>query len=759
MAEVHSAANSVKTVCVPRMRKAVARIILAVFLLFPVMNLVMFSPSQAVETRNKKAKVVMVIVNRVTVEDITDKRYKNIGRLISMGGLGLMTINTGRDFTDINAYVTLGGGDRFIGSILSGEGYNRDETLADGSSAGEVYLRHTGKSPGAAEVLSTSIAATLKANGKRYTVSTPGLLGKVLHDAGLKTAVIGNSDTDPAGPVNRLAVNIAMDDLGRVDEGNVSRELLAKDPRAPFGWRSDYQKLGKELDRVWDTSDFIVIETGDTLRANENSNQLMKRMVEQHRFRALQDCDRFIGTLLPRIDDYTTVMMVTPLPHAQALRDGVRVTPLVAAGGGLGANGVLTSGSTRQMGLVANYDVTATVVSQLGAKMNEGILGLPVTSFSKGQPISHIKELSGWLTANSRQRTGVLYYFTRYQWIIYGLLFILLLSGYFRNKAVLRRLGLLRGLLAGILVYPLAILLVPLTGSANPWLTIFLSLLITALIAYLVTRVRDDLKMFFFIAVINVAPSIIDVLAGGHLMNKAALSYDIVAGGRFYGIGNEYMGVVIGAAILGASALLQLTPDHRKKVLSFIGLAFVGLIVFFAAPGAGSKAGGALTATAGFGVTMYRYLDSRLKLRSGLLLISALLLGVAVLAAVNYLFPAGEESHIGRAFQNLFQGNFVVIWQIAVRKLMANIYLLRHSPFSIILFLQALIWLALLLRNRTQVQAMLTRLPYLQAGMSGIFCGALAAITLNDSGVIGAPLLLNYLTVPFTWLVIRQPAN
>ena len=741
-------------ISIPRMKRPVAVTILAVFLLSLMMSSGMTALSFAEES--PKPKVVMVIVNRVTAEDITSEKYTNIRRLISMGGLGLMTINTGRDFTDINSYVTLGGGDKFIGSILAGEGYNRDEILPDGFKAGEVYSRNTGKSTGGAKVLNTSIAATLKANQKRYTVSSPGLLGKVLHAAGLRTAVIGNSDFDPAGPANRLAVNIAMDELGRVDEGNVSRDLLLKDPLVPSGWRTDYVKLGQELDRLWNLSDFIVLETGDSIRTNEYSSQLMKRMVEQHRITALREVDNFIGTLLPKVDDNTIIMLVTPLAHAQALRDGVRVTPLVVAGGGMSAGSILTSRSTRQKGIVANFDVTATVISHLRAKTSEGIVGLPITGISENKPVSYINQLGNWLTTNSRQRIGVLYYFTRYQWVVYALLFLLLVSRHYLKNTVRRKIGLVRGLLTGILVYPLAILLAPLTGTANPWQTIFLSLLIMALITYIVTRVRDDRVLFLIIAVINVIPAVGDVLAGGYLMNKAALSYDVVVGGRYYGIGNEYMGVVIGAAIIGVSALLQLAPDSRKAVLPLIGLSFIGLIVFFAAPGAGSKAGGALTATVGFGVTMYRFLGSRFKLRSGLLLILALGLGVAVLAAVNYLFPAGEQSHIGRAFHSLFQGKFIVIWQITVRKLMANLYLARHSPFSTILILQSLIWLALFFRNREKLRSILAGAPYLKAGMSGMVFAAVAAIALNDSGVIGAPLLLNYLTVPFALLTIES---
>ena len=698
-----------------------------------------------------RPKVIMVVVNRITVNDITDNRYQNIKRLLSRSSLGLMTINTGGDYSDVNSYVSLGGGDKFIGSALAGESYNRDEILADGSKAYEAYSRNTGKSPGNSRVLNTTIAATLRVNQKRYTVSTPGWLGSVLHDAGLKTAVIGNSDIRFTDQPNRLAVTIAMDDLGRVDEGNVSKDLLKNDTDFPYGWRTDYGKLQTELDRVWPASDFIVVETGDTVRANNSIDEQMIKMVEYHRYRALKEVDGFIGSLLEKKYQNTMIMIVTPLPDTQALRDGVRLTPLIINGGSAAAGGVLTSPSTRQQGLVANYDVTAAVADYLGVKKAEGVEGLPILGLSEISTAqsTYVRDMSAWLTANSLQRVGVLFYFIRFQWIVYFLVFLQVIFRYYRM------IGLARGLLAGILIYPLAILLAPLTGSVNPWLTISLSLVLLALITYLLTRIRDDLKLYLAVSIVTVVPSVVDVLTGGNLMKKAALSYDVVMGGRFYGIGNEYMGVVIGAAILGLAALIQLLPGSRRKVIPFVGLIFVGLVVFFAAPGVGTKAGGALTAMVGFALTTYKFTGRKITWRSVLLLFSALAAGVGVLALVNFVFPAGEQSHIGRAFNNLFEGNLIIIWQITIRKLLANYYLLQHSPFSTVLLLQLFVWCGLLFRNRSQLDTLGKQMPFLKAGFVGMFFGALAAIAFNDSGVIGAALLLNYLIAPLVLQVLR----
>lgn len=735
----------------PRVKRWVAVMVMLAVLVSLAVDMVAVMPAAAAGT--DRPKVVMVIVDRITVEDLLAQGYPNIRRLIEAGGLGLMTVNTGGDYSDIHAYVSLGGGDKFVGSALTGDSYNRDEILNDGAKALDAYRRNTGRDPGHSRILNTSIAATLKVNRKRYTVSTPGHLGSLLHQAGLKTAVIGNADLAAEMPPNRLAVSVAMDDVGRVDEGNVGREMLMKDPAAPFGRRTDYGRVSAELDRVWDTSDFIIVESGDTVRVNENSDQIMKRMVGYHRTRALKEVDSFIGTLVPRIDRNTLIMLVTPMPHVQALRDGIRLAPVIMSGGKITPGSVLTSPSTRQQGLLANFDVTATVISHLGQKRSEGIIGLPAVSVHVRDQIKHIKDTYNWLSTSSLQRAGVLLYFTRYQWIIYFLVFLMVIFRRFPQ------LELMRLLLAAILMYPSVILLLPLTGYVNPTLTILLSLVLVAIAAFAITRIRDELTLLLATGIVNVATPLIDVLSGGYLMKRAALSYDLIAGGRFYGIGNEYMGVVIGGAILGATALIQLLPRAGKKLLPIIGLTFIGLIVFFASPAAGSKAGGALTAMIGFGVAMHRYLGGRVKLWSVLLLAAGLIVGLGVLAAVNFYLPAGEQSHIGRAFENLFSGEFFLIWQIALRKLMANLYLLQHSPFTVIIILQALVLAGLYFRNREYLKTIFEQTPYLKSGFIAMLFGALAAIALNDSGAIAAPLMLNYLVLPLVMMVMKLKAE
>ena len=50
---------------------------------------------------------------------------------------------------------------------------------------------------------------------------------------------------------------------------------------------------------------------------------------------------------------------------------------------------------------------------------------------------------------------------------------------------------------------------------------------------------------------------VVDVLLGAPIIKNSILGYDPIVAARFYGIGNEYMGVLIGTTLIGTTGLLD----------------------------------------------------------------------------------------------------------------------------------------------------------------------------------------------------------
>src|SRR5690606_15577095 len=65
---------------------------------------------------------------------------------------------------------------------------------------------------------------------------------------------------------------------------------------------------------------------------------------------------------------------------------------------------------------------------------------------------------------------------------------------------------------------------------------------------------------FVALSLATAAALVADVTQGAPLIKSSLLGYDPITGARFYGIGNEYMGVLIGTTLVGATGLLDRFP-------------------------------------------------------------------------------------------------------------------------------------------------------------------------------------------------------
>ena len=82
-------------------------------------------------------------------------------------------------------------------------------------------------------------------------------------------------------------------------------------------------------------------------------------------------------------------------------------------------------------------------------------------------------------------------------------------------------------------------------------------------LAILVNR-KIGLNPFIFICIATAGTILIDLVNASYLQKQSILGYDPIVGARFYGIGNEYMGVLIGSLIFGTTAAVQYCPNNRR---------------------------------------------------------------------------------------------------------------------------------------------------------------------------------------------------
>ncbi|TCP55415.1 hypothetical protein EV586_10367 [Tumebacillus sp. BK434] len=680
-------------------------------------------------------QVVIVVIDGLWQGAISEEETPNLIRLQQMGAVGVMNHNTLSKQNDVNTYLTIGAGSKASAPIGHVRAYGLTEPVKEEqrpATGRDLYLRHLGREPQGEIVVPQIPQIRAAAESANYKL-LPGQLGDAVHDLGGRTAVFGN--TDHGAATHRPAALIAMDSGGTVDLGSLPDGLLPDGTR-PFGVRTDYAALERQFLQARREAALIVLETGDAGRVRAMRDQMTDEQAERAYRQAIREADGLIGKLLPAVGPQLLLAVVSPA--ANPLPEAPTLSPVILAGGAISPGSLLTSGTTKRDGLIANYDLAPTFVQALGGDAQDyPFLGQPVSA----QPVSGTLAAADQLdriVENMLLPSGMRRLLVRPWLNIWIGAAALILFGTIFRQAWLRYVTPVAELL---LIFPLVWLYVPLfhplTGQDITLYTILLALAAWGGLQL----IRQPLQRYGALAGLTVLTLLGDMLLGAPLMKESVFSYDPVVGARYYGIGNEYMGLLLGAALLLLNVLLALYPGKGK--LGTLVL-FFAIVLLFAAPSFGTNAGGAMAAAIGGSYAFLQVCNVRMTLRNWLWIGGGAAVGLGLLFALNL---GGEQTHIGRAATLLLGGNFAEVWQILQRKVELNLHLLRVSAWGKLL----LLFIATLLVWRLKRAGS----PFLLHNFKTQLVTAAAAFLVNDSGVVAAAIILLFAVVPL--LSIREP--
>ena len=203
------------------------------FLIFIAAVILLASPMTSLA-----GKLVIITIGGASLDKVTSPGLPNISRLIQRGAVGVMNVRPAKKLSgvgnsQISGYsmagscATIGAGTRVGVTTEASAACSRSEMI-NRRSAVELYTSLYGRSPGSAQVLHLGMNSLRFINEEaKYPVEL-GALGDALHAGGIKTAVVGNSDT-PANQ-GREAALIVSDSQGIIDFGNVGAGLIERDP-------------------------------------------------------------------------------------------------------------------------------------------------------------------------------------------------------------------------------------------------------------------------------------------------------------------------------------------------------------------------------------------------------------------------------------------------------------------------------------------------------------------------------------------------
>lgn len=406
------------------------------------------------------------------------------------------------------------------------------------------------------------------------------------------------------------------------------------------------------------------------------------------------------------------LLILSPFVSDGDYKMGWRLAPVLLWGEGVPA-GLLFSHSTRRAGLITNTDFAPYILSWFNSPASSSPWSVKPAPDAVFQ-VARLEE-SAYRQANAMR---ILPYVA------------LLLAAVMALGTILAALGRLPRFWP---LLPMTIVLALLLGTSPDSALLWLFLAGSATV-FLAVRFGTPTAVAVGCGLLSLV-LVSDLCLGDPLMRRSLLGYSAIEGARYYGMGNEAMGVLIGATLATVSSLWPKAGRLGRNALS-AGLAVVALLL--GSPFAGAKAGGLLVSLSAFGVLALGLSGRRVSPRFLLLLLAGTILALGLVAALDSR-RGGGSSHMGQAVARIQARGGREAEDIIARKLSVEGRLLYHSAWVCPLWigLAGFLW-----RRRKD--------PENEAGESDALRAAglvalAACLAVNDAGVVAAALCVSLL--------------
>lgn len=664
--------------------------------------------------------------------------------------------------------ITLSTGYREVG-VRDWNGYHLTEKI-DGVLAEDLFREWSGQSPQAPIVHPAIFRLQEEWRSKGRMEVGPGQLGLKLAEHGIEALALGNSDTGEHK--QRSAATFVMDDLGQA-KGLVGIDVLSANSTFPTGLQTDWDKLSTEVLQTWKSSSasLTVVELGDLERIFSQREWMEAAHYRNVLEEWFEEWAAWVGSLAIESEDllsdaHVSIWMLSPMVSDEAGRQGKMLAPFITWEKNQ-PTGLFTSDTTKQTGIVSNLDFLPTLLHFFELEQPEGLVGKKLELDPRVQGLEQNDQgiiLKPWLQRNN-------YLFTIYEkrrviittYLLIVIITIIVSALYWWFYKNSRGAKVLQVMLGAIMLSPIYFLwLTPLIQVVNEWGWITALLLSSIASSLLLYRSVTTPVYLAWIGILNSAIILFDIWQGSSWMKRSFLGYDPQIGARYYGLGNEYAGILLGSSILAVTSVYVWLKRRRffeegdgkkgarNKVTFFIlsSVWYLLIIIFVAAPKLGTNAGATLA-------SLFTYLFSQILLlqyRINPKWAFALLVMVGItLLSVGILHVRGEHTHIGAAINMVASGDVHFILEIIKRKWEMNLKLIRVSLWGKLFAASLIVLFFMLFRLKREKSLRVKDDPWYN-GLRSVILGSVLILIVNDSGIVSAATTMIYATFPFIYL-------
>ena len=708
--------------------------------------------SYADKISNKKA--IVLVLDMISLEELNDSNTPNIDLLLESGSIALMNTRSKSSIANkSSAYLSLGMGVKTLAPINAGLAFNREslypisdyEFFSESISVSDLYKIYNGHSTPKGEIVNLALGDIKKAAFSITPNNQVGLLGQVARENDLVIGLLGNGDLSSPSRDSSL---MAMDENGIVPVGSIGSDLLTSDPSVLGAIKLDQDKLSSELDRILPNVDILFVDYGDPARVESSANFALDSVKKDQKIKSIERADSFLAKIMQKVDrDNTLFMIVAPNPSSEMIANGnFALTPFIVSSKDT-QRGLLTSDTTRRKGLVANFNFAPTLLNFFDVDTSSSFTDGSVRSISADNATEVLLE-----------NDSKFLYLRKYRYVFHWsfiILTMLSLIGLFASKFLNIKIlpdKILKSLSLTTLSIPLTMMLVSVVGYKSIVIDLLFVIAGSFLIAYLLSKsFKENLKVISILSFATSLFLLIDIYFIENLMIMSPLGSDAIAGGRFYGIGNDYMGILLGSTILGIFSWYQ-NSKIKKTTIAIFTLCYMSLVIVALSPFFGANIGGTLSAMFVCIISIFTILDKKFSFKKMLSILAGLFIVIILVAALDIFFNP-NPSHAGKALQALMSGGSSKFIEIITIKLGQVFWNLLHASWNIVLFLQ-IILISLLYKFKLKfLRKVETDYPLLSKGLLVTLFGGIIVFAVNDTGTIAASILFIYLFIPLGLLI------
>lgn len=725
----------------------------------------MLCVSNAQPHQGVKRHVIIFVLDYVSFNDLLTVRPPVMMRLISSGGIAALCIRTDGAFNPTNACMTVACGERVAASADGEIALNIFEPL-ECSDALSAYRRYTGRDvkPNDASVVVPYVEGLKRSLAKRLRHATPFVLGDLIKASGMRTAVIGCDDTSlgyDCGGMFRHAALIASPSDGTIALGDVSKRMLMPDAKAPFGVSVNLKALGEELEECFSDAQLLVIDVGETYRAALHAARAGDEAAAGLRVAALLKCDEALRLILKRFDERRDLIIVFTTTSPGTLKNELGF--IIAYGVGVMKNSLLTSKTTRRIGLVSLTDIAPTALHHLGIKTDAQMVGRRMTSIKADDCVERVRKLIELTSQSDSLLRPIALYFMGTLQSLHAVLVLIwaicLRYSHGGSAVTLGKVG--SGIGAFIMALPVSYWCEIMLREriAMPFVTLLLVWLIALMLsaAFWMT-LRSEPNYITLVGAISFIVVLADTFTGARLQLASIMGYSPYYGGRFYGLGNVGMAAALGCSLLLSCALSSILTHGLLRALVWICIGSLTAIAI-GHPNMGANFGGLLSALPSFAVGYIAMQRMKVNWRGVPFAVAALMCIFVAFIAIDLLRGIEGMSHLGRFVVLLHERGFGAFASMVATKVLVWWRAFKHVPFTVALISYILCAVVCALFLRREIGSAIITDEMLRALVASFACGALVSFLINDSGPLTPVVMLSHGWSAIWLIIVRAIEN